>query len=55
MGEPISLLKLQTIATDPISTVARKEAAVTEALNLGLETCVSHLDANSVGIDPKGK
>ena len=55
-GNPFSLLKLQTIATDPISTVARKEAAVTEALNLGLETCVSCPGCKcGVGIDLKGK
>ena len=55
-GNPFSLLKLQTIATDPVSTLARKEAAVSAALELGLETCLDCPGCKcGVGIDLKGK
>ncbi len=55
-GNPFSLLKLQTIVTDPVSTVVRREAAVSAALELGLETCLDCPGCKcGVGIDLKGK
>jgi len=55
-GNPFSLLKLQTIATDPVATESRKKAAVDEALKLGLDTCLDCPGCKcGTGIDLKGK
>jgi succinate dehydrogenase / fumarate reductase iron-sulfur subunit len=55
-GNPFSLLKLQTIIADPISTESRRAAAIDAAKDLGLNTCIDCPGCKcGVGIDLKGK
>lgn len=53
-GNPFSLLKLERIRLDPITSQADKEAAVNNAIELGLDACVGCPGCKcGVGIDLK--
>ncbi|MGI9524499.1 MAG: 2Fe-2S iron-sulfur cluster-binding protein [Hyphomicrobiaceae bacterium] len=53
-GNPFSLLKLERIRLDPITSQADKEAAVNNAIELGLDACVDCPGCKcGVGIDLK--
>ena len=55
-GNPFSLLKLQRIRLDPVTSVADKAAALENALELGLDACVDCPGCKcGVGIDLKGQ
>ncbi len=55
-GNPFSLLKLQRIRIDPLTTDQGREAALGHALELGLETCVGCPGCKcGVGINLKGQ
>lgn len=55
-GNPFSLLKLQRIRLDPLTTEAGREAALDHAVALGLDACVGCKGCKcGVGIDLKGK
>ena len=55
-GNPFSLLKLQTIVMDPVSSNSQKNDAITQAENLGLDTCLDCPGCKcGIGIDLKGK
>lgn len=55
-GNPFSLLKLQRIRIDPLTSDAGKAAAVDHALELGLDACVGCKGCKcGVGIDLMGK
>ena len=54
--KPFSLLKLQTIVMDPVSSNSQKNDAITQAVNLGLDTCLNCPGCKcGIGIDLKGK
>lgn len=54
-GNPFSLLKLQMIRLDPLTTEAGRAAALENALDLGLDACVGCPGCKcGVGIDLKG-
>ena len=55
-GNPFSLLKLQRIRIDPLTSEAGKTASLENAIVLGLETCVGCKGCKcGVGIDLMGK
>ncbi|NNF77916.1 MAG: 2Fe-2S iron-sulfur cluster binding domain-containing protein [Rhizobiales bacterium] len=55
-GNPFSLLKLQRIRIDPLTTDAGREAALDHAIELGLETCVTCPGCKcGTGINLKGQ
>ena len=55
-GNPFSLLKLQRIRQDPLTSEAGKAAAVDQAIDLGLDACVGCPGCKcGVGIDLKGQ
>ena len=55
-GNPFSLLKLQAIVLDPVSSNQQKDDAVTQAVKLGLDTCLNCPGCKcGIGIDLKGK
>ena len=55
-GNPFSLLKLQRIRIDPLTTEAGREGALIHALDLGLDACVDCPGCKcGVGIDLKGQ
>lgn len=55
-GNPFSLLKLQRIRIDPLTTDAGREAAVENAIDLGLDACVGCAGCKcGVGIDLMGQ
>jgi len=54
-GNPFSLLKLERIRLDPLTTEAGREAALEHAIHLGLDTCVGCAGCKcGVGINLKG-
>ena len=54
-GNPFSLLKLQMIRLDPLTTEAGREAALENAIDLGLDECVGCPGCKcGVGINLKG-
>ena len=54
-GNPFSLLKLQMIRIDPLTTEAGREAALENAIDLGLDECVGCPGCKcGVGINLKG-
>lgn len=55
-GNPFSLLKLERICLDPLTSDQGKEIAIQKAIDLGLETCIDCPGCKcGVGIDLKGK
>ena len=55
-GNPFSLLKLQIVRLDPLSSQAEKDEAVTQARDLGLDVCTNCPGCKcGVGIDLKNK
>lgn len=55
-GNPFSLLKLQRIRLDPLTSDAGKQAALDHAVDLGLDACVGCRGCKcGVGIDLVGK
>ena len=55
-GNPFSLLKLQLVRLDPLSSQAEKNEALTQAQNLGLEACTKCPGCKcGVGIDLKNR
>ena len=55
-GNPFSLLKLQRLRLDPLTTAAGRDAALAHAVDLGLDACVGCPGCKcGVGIDLKGK
>ncbi|MBL6599129.1 MAG: 2Fe-2S iron-sulfur cluster binding domain-containing protein, partial [Alphaproteobacteria bacterium] len=55
-GSPFSLLKLQLLRLDPLSTEASRERALTHAKELGLDACKDCAGCKcGVGIDLMGK
>ncbi len=55
-GNPFSLLKLQRIRIDPLTTQAGRQAALDHAMELGLETCVTCAGCKcGTGINLKGQ
>jgi succinate dehydrogenase / fumarate reductase, iron-sulfur subunit len=55
-GNPFSLLKLQRIRIDPLTSEAGKQAALDHAIDLGLDACVGCKGCKcGVGIDLMGK
>lgn len=51
-GNPFSLLKLQRVRLDPLSSEADREYALNQAVNLGLDACVDCAGCKcGVGID----
>jgi ferredoxin len=55
-GNPFSLLKLQRVRLDPLTTEAGREEAVAHAIDLGLDACVDCPGCKcGVGIDLKGQ
>ena len=55
-GNPFSLLKLERICLDPLTSDEGKKIAVQKAIDLGLETCIDCPGCKcGVGIDLKGK
>ncbi|MEM7750699.1 MAG: hypothetical protein AAF346_20795, partial [Pseudomonadota bacterium] len=53
-GSPFSLLKLERIRLDPITSQADKDAAVDNAIELGLDACVECPGCKcGIGIDLK--
>lgn len=55
-GNPFSLLKLQRIRIDPLTSDAGKDAAMDDAIDLGLDACVGCKGCKcGVGIDLMGK
>ncbi len=55
-GNPFSLLKLQRIRIDPLTTDAGRQAAVDNAIDLGLDACVGCAGCKcGVGIDLMGQ
>lgn len=55
-GNPFSLLKLQRIRLDPLTSDAGKQAALDHAIDLGLDACVGCKGCKcGVGIDLMGK
>ena len=55
-GNPFSLLKLQRIRIDPLTSEAGKTAALDNAIDLGLDACVGCKGCKcGVGIDLMGK
>ena len=55
-GNPFSLLKLQRIRLDPLTTQAGREAALDHAVELGLEACVTCPGCKcGTGINLKGQ
>lgn len=55
-GNPFSLLKLQRIRIDPLTSEAGKAAALNNAIDLGLDACVGCKGCKcGVGIDLMGK
>ncbi len=55
-GNPFSLLKLQMIRIDPLTTEAGRETALDNAIDLGLDACVGCPGCKcGVGIDLKGQ
>ena len=55
-GSPFSLLKLQLLRLDPLSTEVSREQALTHAKALGLDTCKDCAGCKcGVGIDLMGK
>lgn len=55
-GNPFSLLKLQRIRLDPLTSEAGKQAALDHAIDLGLDACVGCKGCKcGVGIDLMGK
>lgn len=55
-GSPFSLLKLQRIRLDPVTSEADKSAALDNAVELGLDACVDCPGCKcGVGIDLKGQ
>ena len=55
-GSPFSLLKLQRIRLDPLTTQPDKEAALDNAIELGLDACVDCPGCRcGVGINLKGQ
>lgn len=54
-GNPFSLLKLQRLRVDPVTTETGREEALGQAIDLGLEACVGCPGCKcGVGIDLKG-
>ncbi len=54
-GNPFSLLKLQRLRIDPLTTESTKEAALQHAIDLGLDACVGCPGCKcGVGINLKG-
>ena len=54
-GNPFSLLKLQRLRLDPLTTEPGKEQALESAINLGLDTCIECPGCKcGVGINLKG-
>jgi len=55
-GNPFSLLKLQRVRLDPLSGDSDREAALQQAINLGLDACVDCAGCKcAVGVDLKRK
>ena len=55
-GNPFSLLKLQRLRTDPLTSDAGVEAAMDNAMALGLHTCIDCKGCKcGIGIDLMGK
>jgi len=55
-GSPFSLLKLQRVRLDPLSSQADRNGALQHAINLGLDACVDCAGCKcGVGIDLKRK
>ncbi len=55
-GNPFSLLKLQRVRLDPLSSDADRSAALQQAIDLGLDACVECAGCKcSIGIDLKRK
>lgn len=55
-GNPFSLLKLQRVRLDPLSTDADRNNALAQAVNLGLDACVDCAGCKcAVGVDLKRK
>ena len=55
-GNPFSLLKLQMVRLDPLSSQAEKDEALAQALDLGLDLCTTCPGCKcGVGIDLKNK
>lgn len=55
-GNPFSLLKLERICLDPLTSDQGKEIAIQKAVDLGLESCIDCPGCKcGVGIDLKGK
>ena len=55
-GNPFSLLKLQRILIDPLTSEAGKAAALNNAMDLGLDACIGCKGCKcGVGIDLMGK
>ncbi len=55
-GNPFSLLKLERICLDPLTSDQGKEIAIKKAIDIGLETCIDCPGCKcGVGIDLKGK
>tara|TARA_B100002052_G_C15310744_1_gene345347 strand:- start:178 stop:465 length:288 start_codon:yes stop_codon:yes gene_type:complete len=55
-GNPFSLLKLQMVRLDPLSSQAEKDEALAQAWDLGLDLCTTCPGCKcGVGIDLKNK
>ena len=55
-GNPFTLLKIQRIRIDPLTTETGKEAILDHAVELGLDACIDCPGCKcGVGIDLKGK
>jgi hypothetical protein len=55
-GNPFSLLKLERLRQDPISSEQGKEMALNKAIDLGLDACIDCPGCKcGVGIDLKNK
>ena len=55
-GNPFSLLKLQRIRIDPLTTEAGRQSALDNAIELGLETCITCPGCKcGTGINLKGQ
>ncbi|MGB7299221.1 MAG: 2Fe-2S iron-sulfur cluster-binding protein [Burkholderiaceae bacterium] len=55
-GNPFSLLKLQRVRLDPLSSVENREAVLEHAIDLGLDACVDCAGCKcGIGIDLKRK
>ena len=55
-GNPFTLLKIQRIRIDPLTTETGREAILDHAIELGLDACIGCPGCKcGVGIDLKGK